>query len=151
MNQIIKSSILLLALVSLSGLNLKADSSEVSNYLFSVDGMHQQEVLLILHLDKLDDDGFRYLIKRSEDGTNFRLVTQLLKVDLTSDTIVLADHLNTNTTTYYQLISVDKRGEQVISTISYDPDQEVEDAAKPEPSPAYFGNAQSQILDPHVL
>ena len=40
---------------------------------------------------------------------------------------------------------MDKGGEQVISTISYDPDQEVEDAAKPEPSPAYFGNAQSQM------
>lgn len=141
----------MLALLSLSGLNLKADSSQISNYLFSVDGMHQQEVLLILHLDSLDDDGFRYLIKRSEDGANFHLVTQLLKVDLATSTIVLADHINTNTMTYYQLISVDEGGEQVISTISYDPDQELEEATKPEPSPAYFGNAQSYMMDPHAI
>lgn len=123
MKQILKNWMLTIAIIGVGAFDLLADSSHVSNYLFTADGMHQQEVLLTLEIVKDEPSNNFLIIKKSADGLRLKTVAEFDLSQITGTTLVIADHLYENTPMQYYLVEVDARGEEVISTISYDPNQ----------------------------
>lgn len=132
------------------GFDAVADSSTSSNYIFTADGMHLQEVLLRLELLDQEQQDCYFLIKKSQDGINFRIIAEVEDIKLQNGVIIIADHLRANKMTHYQLVRVDANGENIVETTTFDPNAQ-EDGEGVMLGMSDKNNNTGDLGDPHDL
>ncbi|MBK8504375.1 MAG: hypothetical protein IPL46_20520 [Saprospiraceae bacterium] len=147
-----KNVILVVTIFSLITVTLMADSSKVSNSIFTVEEMHLQEVILQVRMDSLRTSGKLYIIRKSEDGIHYSTLTEMGDPAREVRTLVFADHVPVKVLTHYQLIAHDNGSEEVVATIVFDPEAPVIDQSlnisvkEGEP-----GNSRTMLIDPHAI
>jgi hypothetical protein len=138
--------------LSLATENLSADSSKVSNSIFTVEAMHLQEVVLQVRLDSLRNSTRLYSIRRSEDGIHFSTLVEIGDPAVELRVLVFADHVPDKMLTYYQLVAHDRSDEEVVATIVFDPEAPViEQDMKISVKQGDTDHIRTMLIDPHAI